>query len=138
MKYTISTELLPVLQQLQKEGFEVYAYETDRYQGEINSLYWFENGRVLNIQPNEWRRERYSRDRFDIGVSYIPSSQNGSGCGLSREYYDTGTPAAELLKFRTYPTWVKGAVNYRNIDHYLKRENVLKFRKFTTDGTFEE
>ena len=133
-KFTISPELLPVLQQLQQEGFDVYAYETDWYGGEINSLYWFENGRVLNIQPSSWRNQRYARDRFNIGVSYVPSRENGSGCGLSGD--NTGTPAADLLRYRKHPTWVKGATNYRDMQHFLKRD--LKFRKFTSAGTFEE
>lgn len=136
MKYQLSPELMPVLNQLQAEGREVYAYETDNYGGEINSLYWYENGRVLNIQPNSWRNQRYARNRFNIGVSYRPSHENGSGCGLNDD--DTGTGAESLLEHRAKPTWVKGAMNYRSIEQFIENDRPLVFRKFNTAGTFTE
>ena len=74
-------ELMPVLNQLHSDGATVYTFEP-LSGNEYTSLFWFENGRVLNIQPNTWRNERYNRDCFNIGVCYIPSSENGSGCGL--------------------------------------------------------
>lgn len=128
----ISEELKPVLKQLQNEGFEVYTYSVSyEPEREINSLYWFENGRILNIQPSSWRHERYARDRFNIGVSYVPSRKNGTGCGLSAE--DCGTPAENLLKYRKYPTWVNGSPNYDSMEKFLKREsNVLEFYKIET------
>ena len=110
-------ELMPVLRQLQAEGYEVYTYKP-LCGNEYHSLFWFEAGRVLNIQPNTWRNERYARDVFDIGVSYIPSRENGSGCGLSSD--DCGTSASELLKYRHNQTWVRGVKNYRDMAHYLK------------------
>ena len=108
------------------------AYETDSYAGEINSLFWFENGRVLNIQPSSWRNNRYARDRFNIGVSYVPSQKNGSGCRLSNDDI-----ADDLLKYRTAPTWVRGVTNYKNIAQLIKRDYPLVFHKFNSDGTFE-
>lgn len=128
---TISKELEPVLKQLQSEGYEVYTYSVSyEPEREINSLYWFENGRILNIQPSSWRNERYARDRFNIGVSYIPSTQNGSGCGLSND--DCGTSAENLLSYRKSPTWVNGVRNYSSMENFLKKENVLKFYKIET------
>lgn len=121
----ISEELRPVLEQLVSEGYEVWTY-TPSY-GEINSLFWYENGRVLNIQPNSWRNDRYARDRFDLGVSYKPSHENGSGCGLTQDIHDTGTPAAELLQHRTRPTWVRGIENYSSIEAKIKDTRPLDF-----------
>jgi len=128
----ISEELKPVLKQLQDEGFKVYTYSVSyEPEREINSLYWFENGRILNIQPSSWRHERYARDRFNIGVSYIPSRENGSGCGLSDD--DCGTSAENLLKYRKSPTWVRGIINYESMENFLKREsNTLKFYEIET------
>lgn len=123
----ISVELRPVLHQLISEGYEVYTY-TPSY-GEINSLFWYENGRVLNIQPNSWRNDRYARDRFDLGVSYRPSTKNGSGCGLTQDIHDTGTPAAELLQHRTRRAWVHGIENYTGMDEYIKDHRPLDYWK---------
>jgi hypothetical protein len=122
----ISPELKPVLEQLQAEGFKVYTYNCNSNKDkEINSLYWYENGRVLNIQPNSWRDEKYARDRFNLSVSYIPSCENGSGCGLS--LFDTGDTANDVLSFRERPTWVRGVENYKSMEHFLKRETILEF-----------
>ena len=122
-KGIISAELKPVLDQLHSEGIEVYTYMTDS--DEVNSLFWFENGRVLNIQPSLWRNERYARDSFNIGVSYVPSHKNGSGCGLSND--DCGTSAEDLLSYRKNPTWVHGSLNYGSMEYYLKKQIVLEY-----------
>ena len=138
MEHKLSPELMPVLTQLQSEGLDVYAYETDSYAGEINSLFWFENGRVLNIQPTTWRRSKYNRDCFTIGVSYVPSQGNGSGCGLvDQKDEGMGLSAADLLKYRKVSTWVRGVTNYQNIEQFIKRDRPLVFHKFNSDGTFE-
>lgn len=122
----IAPELIPVLKKLQEEGLKVYTYTCDRL-NEIHSLYWFENGRVLNIQPNTWRN-KYSPDRYDIGVSYIPSHINGSGCSLNYNNNDLGCSTSELLSFRNLPTWVRGVTNYKSMDEFLKKQvGVLKF-----------
>jgi len=125
----IASELIPVIKQLQSEGFKVYSYNTfSEPSREIDSLFWFENGRVLNIQPNTWRNKNYCPDRYDLSVSYIPSRENGSGCGLTRDgYNNTGVSCAEVLNFRNVTTWIHGAQNYKSMDEYLKRETVLKF-----------
>jgi hypothetical protein len=127
----LCAELMPILNQLQAEGYDVYTYQNNK--NELTSLYWFENGRILNIQSSTWRDARYARDRFNLGVSYIPSREHGSGCGLSDEY-ETGTPASELLRFRKSPTWVRGITNYKSMQDFLKRETVLKFSKLDANG----
>lgn len=127
-------ELMPVLRQLQSEGFDVYTYTTQyNPPKEYHSLYWFEDGRLLNIQPSTWRNERYNRDLFFIGVSYIPSQQNGSGCSLMGDN-DWGLSACDLLKYRREPTWVRGVKNYRDMSDFLKRETILKFCKLDSNG----
>lgn len=124
----ICPELKPVLDQLHAEGFDVYTYDSSSSPDEITSLFWYENGRVMNIHPTHWRNSRYARDLFSLGVSYKPTTTNGSGCGLSPE--DTmGTPAAELLKYRTLPTWVRGVANYDNIEQKIKDSRPLNFWK---------
>ena len=129
----VAAELKPVYDQLKKDGIRVYSYTHSRStdDDEITSLYWHDGTRVMNIQPSTWRNSRYNRDCFQIGVSYYPSTKNGSGCGLSHEVHDAGTPASELLKFRNAPTWVSGITNYKNMEAYLKRETVLKFFEVT-------
>lgn len=128
MARKIANELQPVYKQLRSEGYEVYTYTSQSNKNEeIHSLYWFENGRVLNIQPSSWYNARYARNCFNLSVSYIPSQENGTGCGLSTS--DIGTPAEELLLFRNKPTWVRGATNYKSMEHFLQLEKVLKFHK---------
>lgn len=134
MIYKISPELLPVLSQLQDEGFEVYAYTDDRYSGEINSLFWYENGRVLDVQPNQWR-SRSNRDHFDIGVEYVPSSANGSGSRLSND--DTGVRAEDLLKYRKRSTWNFGYRNFKSMADFIKAHRPLTYRKFNRAGELE-
>ena len=115
----VSEELLPVAKQLQAEGFTLYTYNVEfAPHTEINSIYWFENGRVLNIQPSSWRNTRYNRDCFNLSVSYIPSHKHGSGCGLSPDGW--GTSADSILNFRKYPTWVNGIWNYKDMEHFVK------------------
>ena len=80
---TIAEELKPIYEQLKKEGYEIYTYTCNSNKNnEITSLYWYENNRVLNIQPSTWYNFQYNRDCFNIGVSYIPTRENGSGCLL--------------------------------------------------------
>ncbi len=132
MTTKLCPELMPVLRQLQREGFEVYTYTCSSCpKHEYASLYWFEGGRVLNIQPNISRNERYWRDVFNIGVSYIPSQHNGSGCGLSPR---DGIPADELLKHRHKPTWVSGVMNYASMQSFLRNEKVLDFFRLNEKG----
>ena len=139
--YHVSPELMPVLEQLIDEGYTVYTYvsATGRGEAELNSLYWYENGRVLDIQPNTWRN-RYERDRYNLSVSYKPSRENGSGCRLAGE--DTGSAAADLLKFRQYPTWVhrkhKDPENYKGIDGHIKDFDIFTWYTLNRDGTLGE
>jgi len=130
-------DLMPVLKQLQSEGLEVYSYTSMdmRQRGTATkSLYWFENGCVLNIQPDEFGWY------YNLGVSYIPSSANGSGCRLTHAdgygYHPEGVRADEVLKFRNAATWVRGAQNYKSMEHFLKEQSkfVLKFAKLDADG----
>jgi hypothetical protein len=122
----IAPELKPVLEVLLNEGREVYTYSQGVDHGEITSLFWYENCRVLVIQPSSWRNYNYARDRFSLGVCYCPSSQNGSGCGLSPE--DTqGTPAQDLLNYRDVTTWVRGITNYRSMSDYLTHNTILEY-----------
>jgi hypothetical protein len=124
----IAEELKPIYEQLKNEGFEVYSYTCESNKdNEITSFYWYENGRVLNIQPSTWYNSRYNRDCFHISVSYIPSTQNGSGCGLSESNW--GIMAEDLLNHRNIPTWVNRIENYKSMDDFLKRETILKFHK---------
>jgi hypothetical protein len=123
MQTKIAIELQPVYNQLVSEGFEVYTY--DNHTDEISSLYWYENGRVLDIQPSIWRRS-YNPDLYNLGVSYIPSSSTGSGCRLSPEN-GMGTAAEDLLKYRHEATWVRDAKHYTSMVHFLKGEKVLNF-----------
>jgi hypothetical protein len=129
----VSKELLPILQQLIDEGYTVYSY-APYYGDEINSLYWYEGERVLNIQPSTWRNARYARDRFEIGVSYKPSYENGCGCGLSP--HEDGTIAADLLRYRFKPTWVRGVKNYDSIKQNIRDNAPLEFHKLNKRGEF--
>ncbi|MBF9645477.1 hypothetical protein IAI43_12135, partial [Streptococcus pseudopneumoniae] len=55
----VTEDLKPIFEQLKAEGYKVYSYETHyNPNDEIDSLYWFENGRVLSVQPNTWRNIR--------------------------------------------------------------------------------
>jgi hypothetical protein len=125
-KMKIAPELKPILDQLHKEGHKVYTYESDWHGGEINSLFWFEGGRVLNIQPTTWFNHKHLRDVYRLGVCYIPSRKNGSGCGLSPED-GFGTSASEILKYRNALTWVRGVKNYPSMEAYLKKQTILKY-----------
>lgn len=116
-------ELMPILKQLQSEGYKVYTYKPNEG-GEYHSLFWFEGGRVLDIQPTQWRNARSNRDSFRIGTQYVPSAMNGSGCLLSA--HDNPTPADSLLGYRREPTWVSGVQNYKSMEHYLKSGFMMK------------
>lgn len=131
----IAPELKPIALQLQAEGYTLYTYtcESKENKNEINSFWWFENGRVLQIQPNSWYNQRYNRDCFNLSVSYIPSHQNGSSCGLSNDNNE-GVTADKLLSFRKYPTWVKGSVNYTSIEDYLRKQTVLTWYEIEKIG----
>lgn len=133
----LCNELMPVLHQLQSQGATVYTY-TPIDDREYHSLFWLENGRVLNIQPNTRRHYKFARDRFDLGVSYVPSIENGSGCGLTQDRYDTGTPAAELLSFRNRPTWVHGVQNYKSMAALIKDHRPLEFFELDANGEKKE
>lgn len=119
----LHTDLQPVFQQLRNEGKEVYTYTPSI--GEVKSLFWFENGRVLNIQPDTMRG-------FNLSVSYVPSVQNGSGCQLSEDY---GMRAEDVLKFRNAATWVSGVTHYKNMAQFLKGQTVLKWFELTDENT---
>ena len=130
----VAEELMPVLKQLQSEGIKVYSYNYDSLKNEeITGLFWYENGRMLNIQGSSWRNFRYARDRFELGVSYIPSRENGSGCGLSP--HECGVCACDILKYRKYPTWVKRIENFKSIDHFLKTRP--EFKEIDSTGNME-
>ncbi len=100
-------ELQPVLDQLTREGYDVYSYEGRSLYGEqvYRSLFWYEGGRVLNIQCNSWYNAKCARERFDLNTSYIPSQRNGSGCGLTQEDHDTGVEPSEILNYRNRRTY---------------------------------
>ena len=78
----ITEELIPVYKQLKSEGHKVYSYHTHYTNlvggGEIHSLYWYENGRILDIQPSTWRN-KYNRDCYHLSTAYIPNGETGSG-----------------------------------------------------------
>lgn len=137
-KRKVAPELMPVLNQLQAEGFKVYSYDYSSCEGEeITGLFWYENGRVLDIQGNSWRHFRYARDRFNLSTEYFPSSSNGSGCCLSIQpdgSYNTGVMASDVLKFRNYPTWVKSYTNYPSMESYLKKRP--EFKELDSNGYF--
>lgn len=118
----IKEELKPVVLRLQSEGIAVYTYTCESKQNKpIDSLYWYDDKqkRVLNIQPEYF-------GGYNLGVSYIPSRSNGSGCGLSPE---DGTDADSILRYRDYPTWVNGVWHYKSIEDFIKRQTVLTFYK---------
>lgn len=137
-KRKVAIELMPVLNQLQSEGFKVYSYDYKVSAGEeITGLFWYENGRVLDIQGNSWRHARYARDRFNLSTEYFPSSSNGSGCCLSIQAdgsNDTGVNASDALNFRNNRTWVKGYTNYPSMESYLKRRP--EFKELDSEGYF--
>jgi len=128
MTQQIAQELIPVLKQLQNEGFKVYSYKTlSNPEKEVDSLYWFEKGRILNIYPSVWKSE-HNKNCYFIGVDYIPSAQNGSGCRLNNDDNNNwGFPASHLLEFRNIGTWVRDVKNYNSMEHFLKKETILKF-----------
>ena len=94
-------------------------------------LFWFENGRVLNIQPSD----SYVVWGYRIGVSYIPSRENGSGCDLSG--YE-GVRPEYLLTFRNAQTWVRGAKNYKSMTHFLEKNTILKWFPFDENGELDK
>jgi len=137
-KRKVAPELMPVLNQLQKEGYTVYSYDYSSCNGqEITGLFWYENGRVLDIQGNSWRNARYARDRFNLSTEYFPSRTNGSGCCLSIQAdgsNDTGVNASDVLNFRNNRTWVNGYTDYSSMESYLK--NRPEFKPLDSDGYF--
>ena len=131
MNRQIAEALKPVYDQLVSEGFDVYTYTCESNKNNpIDSLYWYENGRVLNIQASQWYNKNYNPDCFFLYTSYIPSSDNGSGCRLTNDDNNNwGFSAANLLELRKYPTWVRGIKNYSSMDHFLSGEKILHFHK---------
>lgn len=129
--YKIAPELKEVLRQLISEGKEVYSYTQGcERRGEITSLFWWEGNRMLDIQPSSWYHSEYARDRFNLGVDYVPDRHTGSGCRLSPEK-GMGTPASELLKYRNKPTWVRGAKHWKSLEDWLKHQTVLDWFQVT-------
>lgn len=133
MKNKLCPQLMPVLHQLQREGFTVYTYQNNKR--ELESLFWYENGRVLNIQADMWRSPVFP-DSFNLSVSYVPSERNGSGCRLSD---DDGVRAGDALKYRNSYTWVRGAVNYKSMQQFLDgRGSALKYAELDSDGYLKD
>lgn len=116
----IKSDLLPIVKELQSQGIDVYTYTCDSKQDKpVDSLYWYDGIRVLNIQPEYF-------GGYNLGVSYKPSMENGSGCRLSPNY---GTDADSILSYSQTPTWVRGVWNYSSMEDFLKREKILTFYK---------
>lgn len=129
----VCNELMPVLEQLLNEGHGVYSYDYGICANdEITGLFWYEGGRVLDIQGSTWRNEKYNRDCFTIGVCYVPSHENGSGCGLIDNSW--GISAEDLLKYRHEKTWVKGITNYKHMGEFLRYNK--QFKPINRDGYF--
>jgi len=128
MVRTITPELQEVYEQLKNEGFEVYTYTCESNKNEeITSLYWFENGRVLDIQPSSWYNKKYNSDCFNLSVAYFPSRENGSGYLLSPS--DWGMMAKDLLKYRKNRALVN-SINYTSMENFLKHQGkILRFHK---------
>ena len=126
----LNNNLMPLLKRLKQEGYAVYTYTSQSLQQrneEYNSLYWYENGRVLNVQKDYF-------GGYNLGVSYVPvaKSGNGNGCRLSPDY---GVHPDEILKYRKEVTWVKGVTNYRDIKQFIKKEKAgLIFIELDEEG----
>lgn len=114
-KLEINEELLPIVRQLLNEGYRLYTF-LNYLRKPSNCFFWFENGRVLNIQPS-W----HGLDLYHLGVSYVPGRGVGTGCGILPT--DDPIPAAELLQYRQNRTWVRDAVEYASMEHFLKRHS---------------
>jgi hypothetical protein len=121
MEKKINPDLMPALEVLHAEGLEVYAYDGG-YNG-FNNLFWFQDGRVLNIQSKGYP------GWYVLSVSYKPSIKMGSGCALA-----DGSASALTWK-RSNPTWVTGITNYTSIEGKIKDSKPLRFYKLNPDGT---
>lgn len=117
--------ILEVVKKLQSEGFELWTFETDR--NKILSFYWYENGRVLNINPDTVLRGYC----WNFGTSYYPSIKNGTGCALTDRthhgYWDEWITLEHFEKLRKIATWVRNIKNYSSMEDFLKNQKILKW-----------
>jgi hypothetical protein len=119
----ITDELLPIYNQLKNEGFSVYTYTCESMKDkEIESLYWWENGRILSIQKDYF-------GGYNLSVSYISSRENGAGCRISED----NSFAKYALTFRDSPTWVNGVKNYISMKDFLNKQTVLTWYEIVAD-----
>lgn len=120
--------LVDVYKKLVSEGYDVYSYTCESCGKFFNSLYWYENGRMLSISPEYFGNYRLLH-------VYISSTHNGSGSRLDKSRY--GELPSNLLSFRNnvLGSWVKDIKNYKSIEHFLKSKEryPLKFFKVASE-----
>lgn len=110
----IQAELQPIVDYLKNEKnvTEIFGFDA-HFTKEFNCLFWYYNGKVFNIQTNSWYNSKYANDRFDVGLSIVPSHEFGSGVGIS-----------------TNEMGVSGEFILENIEKYLAFNDYGKYNQY--------
>lgn len=117
-KKDLSPLLIPVYEQLKQEGYDIYTFDSKYYPRKaITSVYWYENGRILDIQRGEF-------SAYKLYTAYIPTEINGSGCKLA-----VNSDPLNLLQYRNIPLpdWIRGVRNYKSGPHFISKQVVLEW-----------